>query len=65
MLSVYGQSITTLQINEGKKVFEENKNNLIPVYPNCITRVYGYGRGMEYSQTRYTCPKILFIVCRF
>ena len=48
------------------KYFKENKDTLIPVYLlNCITRVYGYGRGMEYSQTRSTCSKILFIIFRF
>ena len=48
------------------KYFEENKDKLIPVYlPTRITGVYGYGRDMEYSQTRSACPKILFIICRF
>ena len=50
-----------------QKYFEENKDTLIPVYPSNyrIARVHGYGRGVEYSQTRSTCSKILFILCRF
>ena len=48
------------------KYFEENKDTLIPSIPsNRITRVYGNGRGMEYSQTRSTCSTILSIICRF
>ena len=36
-----------------QKYFEENKDTLIPVYlPTRIARVHGYGRGVEYSQTR-------------
>ena len=48
-----------------KKYFEKNKDTLIPVSSNRITGVYGYGRDMEYSQTRSTCPKILSIIFRF
>ncbi|MER5175712.1 MAG: hypothetical protein ABJB76_01390 [Candidatus Nitrosocosmicus sp.] len=60
----------TLQIKEGKKVYdEENKDTLIPRYlfpNNCITKVYGNRSGLlEYSQTRSTGPEILSIICRF
>ena len=48
------------------KYFEDNKDTLIPVYlPTCITGVYGNGKGMEYSQARSACSKILSIICRF
>ena len=48
-----------------QKYFEENKDTLIPVSSNRIARVHGYGRGVEYSQTRSTCTKTIFILCRF
>jgi hypothetical protein len=32
MPSFYGQGIATPPVKEGKSIFEENKNSLIPVY---------------------------------
>ncbi len=50
-----------------QKYFEENNDTLIPVYlpTTSITRVYGYGRGVEYIQTRATCSKVLSIIYKF
>ena len=54
---------------KSKKVilyFEENKDTHTGISANYrITRIYGTGRNMKYSQTRSTCPKILYILCRF
>ncbi len=48
------------------KYFEENKGySNSSISSNCIARVYGYGRDMEYCKTRSACLKILFILCRF
>ena len=66
MLSVYGQGITALQVKEGIKYFEENKDTLIPgISSNSVTRVYGDGGGMEHSQERHAGAKTLSIICRF
>ena len=49
------------------KYFEDNKDTLIPVYlPTAASPEFMVmERGMEYSQARSACSKILFIICRF
>ncbi len=48
------------------KYFEDNKDTSnFSISSHRITGVYGYGKGMEHSQTGFARTEILFIICRF
>jgi hypothetical protein len=47
------------------KYFEDKRYVNLCISSHRITGVYGYGKGMEHSQTGFARTEILSILCRF
>ncbi len=61
----FRQGFTSLQINEGRVFWTKQGYSNSIISSNCIPWVYDTRRGLEHSQTRVTCIKVLLILCRF
>jgi hypothetical protein len=70
MLHFHGQKSISPHYRSRKVTdyIEQNKNTIITAYILIAHhhRIYDTGgRGMKYSQARFTCTEILSIICRF